>query len=306
MKLRHVTLALAVLLGWAAQAEEQKFVIDPVHSGLSFRIRHLYTMFPGRINSFSGAITCDTNDLARMKVRGAADMSTVDTANGDRDKHLRSADFFNVEKYPTATFESAKVIPGPDQGLTIRGTMTFHGVRADVTFAGKVLGYGVDMKGVQRVGFHGAGTLDRTAFGVVYNAALSNGVSMLGNEVELMLDIEAVEAASLPGESPRTLGAQLQQNKEALSFPLLSDTQGNTLRAYKLLYTIPAEMKKIYKERFGIDLEEYNGPGHWELPVTATYVIGTDGTIAAGLVDLDYTKRMEPADILQALKSLKR
>ena len=199
MKLQHVWFVLSLVLTMATQAEEKKFVIDPVHSGLGFRIRHLYSMFPGRFDGFSGTITCETNDVTSMKVRGAVDLRTISTGNADRDKHLRTADFFNVEKYPTATFESTEVQRGADNALTIRGTMTLHGVTAEVVFEGKVLGYGADMKGAKRVGYQGKGTIDRTKFGIAYNASLAGGLTMLGSDVELILDIEAVEVGELPG-----------------------------------------------------------------------------------------------------------
>jgi polyisoprenoid-binding protein YceI/peroxiredoxin len=411
-------LACVVLAGIAVQAQEKVFVIDPVHSGLGFRIRHLYSVFPGRLDSFSGTITCTTNDLTTTKVTGSVDVTSIYTGNPDRDKHLRSADFFNVASFPKASFESTRVTPGPDNTLVIRGRITLRDVTADITFTGKILGYGVDHKGANRVGYHGEGTLDRSAFGIVYNMTLPTGLTVLGSEVTLVLDMEAVEVDPAPAEEPKPLAAQLQeqksaetkdlppeaaaalekarqeiasqqnvgglrigdkapdfslpdtadklvslsdtlkkgpvvlvfyrgewcpfcnlqlhaletaypdmrklgatllavspqkidkamvqQNKGALSFPLLSDVKGDCLRTYKLLYTIPPEMQKIYKERFGINLEEYNGPGRWELPVTATYVIDTDGTIAAGVVDLDYTKLMGPKDILAALKALRK
>ena len=98
--------------------------------------------------------------------------------------------------------------------------------------------------------------------------------------------------------------AASQKESNKLSYPLLSDTKGKTMRDYNLLYKVPAPLKNIYKNKYGIDLDRYNGEGRWELPVTATYIIGTDGTIKAGVVDLDYTKRMEPADILKVLKGI--
>ena len=111
--------------------------------------------------------------------------------------------------------------------------------------------------------------------------------------------------ATLIAVSPQKVDKALaQQNKGALSFPLVSDTKGDTLRAFHLLYTIPEDMKTVYKQRFGIDLEAYNGAGRWELPVTATYIVAKDGTITAGMVDMDYTKRMEPAAIISALQAL--
>lgn len=202
MSFRHIAVAVLLGLGQVAHAEEKAFVIDPVHSGVSFRIRHLYTMFPGRFETFSGTITCDTNNLAGMKVRGTVDVTTISTANADRDKHLRSADFFDVAKYPVATFESTEVQPGANHALTIRGTMVLHGITAEVVFEGKILGYGADMKGVRRVGYQGRGTIDRAKFGITYNAPLASGITMLGNEVELVLDIEAMEVAASPEQVP--------------------------------------------------------------------------------------------------------
>ncbi|TFH14200.1 MAG: redoxin domain-containing protein [Lentisphaerales bacterium] len=98
----------------------------------------------------------------------------------------------------------------------------------------------------------------------------------------------------------------MQAEDNNLSFPLLSDTTGKTMRDYRLLYQVPASLKKVFLETYGVDLEKYNGEDRWELPVTATFVIGIDGKVKAGLVDMDYTKRMEPSDILAALRSLKQ
>jgi polyisoprenoid-binding protein YceI len=197
MKLRYAVLALLLAVA-SARAEEKKFTIDTVHSGVGFRIRHLVAMFPGRFDVFSGTIVCDTNNVTGMTVRATVDVSSVSTANAARDKHLRTADFFDVEKFPTATFESTKVTAGADGALTIRGKLVLRGIEAEVVFDGKVLGFGPDMKGVNRVGYHGKGTIDRTKFGIVYNASLAGGLNMLGNEVELTLDIEAIEVKELP------------------------------------------------------------------------------------------------------------
>lgn len=107
--------------------------------------------------------------------------------------------------------------------------------------------------------------------------------------------------------SPETQDkSQLMREKQALSFPLLSDPTGDVLRKYRLLYAIPEKLKQVYRDKYHVDLEQYNGEGRWELPVTATYVIGADGAIKAGLVDFDYTKRMEPKDVLAALQALKK
>ena len=416
MKARALlALGLALAAGPLA-AGETTFVLDPVHSSLNFRIRHLYADFVRSFDRFSGTMTVDTNDLSTLKVKAEVDVASIYTGNADRDKHLRTADFFDVARFPTATFESRKVIPGPDHALTINGLLTLRGVTAELTFAGKLTGYGVGPKGEKRVGFHGEATFDRTAFGITYNMKLPSGITVLGDRVDLLLDAEAVESTpapaadrtlaeqlqarkaadeqALPAEvkaaladaqakiaaqqgvdglkvgdkapdftlpdahgKPVTLSAALkqgpvvlvfyrgewcpfcnlqlhaievalprmkalgasvlaispqqidksvvQENEGSLTFPLLSDTKGDTLRAYKLLYAIPPEMKALFKERFKLDLETYNGPGRWELPVTATYIVAQDGTITAGMVDKDYTRRMEPAAMVAALTALK-
>ncbi|OGV71574.1 MAG: hypothetical protein A3K19_09450 [Lentisphaerae bacterium RIFOXYB12_FULL_65_16] len=111
--------------------------------------------------------------------------------------------------------------------------------------------------------------------------------------------------ASLVGITPQKLDPA-DAAAAALSYPVVSDATGDTLRAYKLLYHVPDELKQVFLERYKIDLAKYNGEGRWDLPVTATYIIDASGVVRAGMVDLDYTKRMEPADILSALKALRK
>jgi peroxiredoxin len=92
--------------------------------------------------------------------------------------------------------------------------------------------------------------------------------------------------------------------RHAIPIDILSDATGDVLKKYRLWFSVPAEVKSLYRDRFGIDLEKYNGAGRWELPVPATYVLDREGTVRAGQADPDYTVRMEPAEIIAALRSI--
>lgn len=195
--LRQLVWAL-LLAASLAPAAERTFTIDPVHSGVSFRIRHLYTTFPGRFNAFSGTISGDVDKPETLKVAAEVDVTSVDTANADRDKHLRTPDFFNVAGFPTARFTSTATRVLDPKRAEVSGDLVLLGTSQPVTFVVECLGSGVDHRKGFRVGFHATATIDRTAFGMVYNMALPNGTTMLGNEVELVLDLEAFENAAAP------------------------------------------------------------------------------------------------------------
>jgi len=177
--------------GWAA---ERTFQIDPVHSSVQFRIRHLYSTFVGRFNKFDGTISGDPADPASLRVSARVDVASIDTANGAREKHLRTPDFFDADHYPMATFESVKTTPGEKQDSgAVTGNLTLRGVTKAVTFKGQFLGSGTGMQGPDRAGFHATTVINRFDYGLAYNGALTNGLTMLGADVELILDIEAVE-----------------------------------------------------------------------------------------------------------------
>ena len=92
--------------------------------------------------------------------------------------------------------------------------------------------------------------------------------------------------------------------KHAIPIDILSDATSEVLKKYRLWFIVPAEVKALYREKFGINLEKYNGAGRWELPVPATYVIGRDGIVRAGRADPDYTARMEPAEVVAAIRRI--
>lgn len=195
MKKMVMTLVLLGSIAGTGLAGDRTFQIDPVHSSVQFRIRHLYTTFVGRFDKFDGTLSGDPANPASLKVKATVDVTSIDTFNSVREKHLRSPDFFDTEHHPVATFESTKTTLGEKKDTgTVTGKLTIRGVTREVTFTGQFLGSGVGLQGGgDRAGFHATTTINRFDYGVAFNGALPNGLPMLGSDVELILDIEAAD-----------------------------------------------------------------------------------------------------------------
>ena len=150
----------------------------------------------GRFTRWSGEIHFDPHDPATSSVVVSIDPASNDTADADRDAHLRSADFFDVEKYPSASFGSTKVEPLGSDRLLITGDLTIHGVTRPVVLEAIFEGSAKDPWGGERAGFQAITTLDRKDFGLEWNKALETGGLLVGDKVELTLEIEALRQAS--------------------------------------------------------------------------------------------------------------
>ncbi len=193
--MKRITVAtLALLVGLAGVASAaDTWTIDKDHSDVTFRIKHLMSKVSGRFADFDGTITTDFGNLAASAVSFTIQATSIDTKNGDRDKHLRSADFFDVEKYPTITFTSSKITKTEDNNFAVTGTLTMHGVAKEVTLPVTFLGAGQDPWGNTKAGFEIATTLSRTGYGIVWNKALETGGFLLGDEVEVMINLEVAK-----------------------------------------------------------------------------------------------------------------
>ncbi len=167
------------------------FTIDPAHSEVTFQIRHLVSQVRGRFNDFAGTIQMDPKNLPASSVEFQIKAASIDTNQADRDKHLRSADFFDVEKFPEITFKSKSVKPVGKDTYNVTGTLTMHGVSKEVTLPVTYLGQ-ANMRGV-RAGFATATTLDRKDYGIVWNKALDNGGGILGDDVKVEINLETVK-----------------------------------------------------------------------------------------------------------------
>lgn len=184
--------AFAALSVAPAFAEVENYKLDVGHSSVGFKIRHFVSKVPGRFTKYAGTVALDPANLATAKVVVEIETASINTDHADRDTHLRSADFFDAEKNPKITFESTEVVPkGKDKAL-MKGNLTMRGVTKPVELEVSVLGFSPDAWGGYRAGFEARGTLNRKDYGIVWNKLLDAGGAVLGDDVELILDIEAV------------------------------------------------------------------------------------------------------------------
>ena len=165
--------------------------IDATHSELSFRIRHLVSRVRGTFTDWEGAVTVDPARLADGKVEVTIRTASIDTRQEKRDAHLRSADFFDAEKYPTITFRSTRV-EANGEALRVHGALTMRGVTRPVVLEGRYLGVTPAGQGGQRIGFEAETTINRHDFGVSWNRAAEGGGVVLGDEVTISLVVAAV------------------------------------------------------------------------------------------------------------------
>lgn len=172
------------------------YQIDTSHSTIDFSIRHLMlAKVRGRFTEFSGTLELDEADLTRSTVKAEIKAASITTANDQRDTHLRSPDFFDVEQYPLITFESQQIEQRGDD-LVMTGMLSIRGVTNAITLEVENLGTAVDPWGNQRVAFSARGSLDRKQFGLNWNQVLEAGGFLVGDKVEITLDVQAVRAAA--------------------------------------------------------------------------------------------------------------
>jgi polyisoprenoid-binding protein YceI len=168
--------------------------VDPGHSAVSFQVRHLVTQVSGKFNDYKGTIQLDPAKMENSAVEIAIKTTSIDTGVPDRDKHLRSADFFDVEKFPEITFKSKSIkATGKDQ-YAVTGTFTMHGVSKELTLPVTFNGTAKDPWGGQRAGFSAETTVNRKDYGIVWNKALDNGGALLGDDVKIAVNLEAAKA----------------------------------------------------------------------------------------------------------------
>ncbi len=188
--LRRTLLSAALAAALAAPAWAADYAADPAHSQATFTVSHLtVTKVSGQIPIQSAAVSTGANDLP-TKVEASLDLRGVDTREPDRDRDLRSDDFFDVAKYPTMTFVSRKV-EGTPAAFTIGGDLTFHGVTKPVTLAAKLEGKVTDSRGRTHLGYSASTTIDRRDWGLNWGK-MSGGALIVGNEVTINLTVEAV------------------------------------------------------------------------------------------------------------------
>lgn len=171
------------------------FVIDKSHSEALFTVRHLITKVRGHFRDFAGTLQMDEAQPERSSVSVTIQAASIDTNEPNRDTHLKSPDFFDVEKTPTITFTSRSITASGNQQFAVTGTLTMHGVSKEVTLPVSFQGFAKDPWGNRRAGFEAEVVLNRKDFGLNWNAALEAGGFLVGDEVRVSLSIQAVAQA---------------------------------------------------------------------------------------------------------------
>jgi polyisoprenoid-binding protein YceI len=196
-------LSLSFLLAAALPAlAGDTYKIDATHSEIGFKVRHFLSKTPGRFAKFQGTIQIDDKDLAKSSVEVSIDVASISTDNENRDKHLKSPDFFDAEKFPVITFKSTSVKEMAKGQLEVTGDFTMRGVTRKITFPITNLGTQASPMGV-RAGFvDGTLRINRKDFGVIWNKVLDNGGTMLSDEVDITLNVEAVKIVPKTESAP--------------------------------------------------------------------------------------------------------
>jgi polyisoprenoid-binding protein YceI len=167
------------------------FAIDKTHSEAVFQVRHLVTKVRGRFTDLGGAITFDEASPEQSAVAFTIQAASIDTGTRDRDAHLRSEDFFHVEKHPAITFVSAGIKAAGGNEYEVTGDLTMRGVTKRITLPVTYLGKAKDPWGNEKIGFETETIINRKDYGLVWNAALETGGFLVGDEVKISVSIQA-------------------------------------------------------------------------------------------------------------------
>jgi polyisoprenoid-binding protein YceI len=180
-------------------ATKQEWAFDVVHSSINFTVRHMVvSKVRGRFTKWDGVLAMDEQNPGDGRVEVVIDAASIDTGVAQRDAHLRSADFFDVERFPTITFKSTRVEQVGAGALRVAGDLTMHGVTRPVVLDVDYAGSAKDPWGGVRAGFSARVSLDRKEFGLTYNQLLETGSVMVGEMVEIAIEAEMVKQVAAP------------------------------------------------------------------------------------------------------------
>lgn len=199
MKLQKKTLSMMAILALslgALAAQAAELVADPAHSNIGFAVKHLkVSTVNGNFGDFSGTVNLDEKDITKSKIDFVVKVESINTSNLKRDDHLRSADFFDVKKFPEARFTSSSIkAKGKDQ-YQLEGNLSLHGVTKKISLSVTSLGKVKDPWGVEKTLFQAEGQISRKDFGIVYNAPLESGGVLISDEVALKIDLQLAPKA---------------------------------------------------------------------------------------------------------------
>ena len=187
--------SILFVVALAANAQQTRWVIDKAHTNILFTISHMVISdVSGQFHDYEAEILADKPDFSDLKINISIDVKSIDTDNAKRDDHLRSADFFDVAKYPEMTFISKTMKKTGDKTYQLTGDFTMHGITKEITLDVKYSGTITDPWGNTRAGFKLTGSLNRGDFGLKYNSVMDNGGLLIGEEVNIICNVEIVKA----------------------------------------------------------------------------------------------------------------
>jgi polyisoprenoid-binding protein YceI len=179
--------------------------IDATHSQATFSVKHMMiSTVRGHFEVLSGKLHIDEEHPDNSWVEAEVDAASINTRDAKRDAHLRSPDFFDVEKYPKITFKSTKVTPTGNNEYRVTGDLTMHGVTKEETFHADYSGQVKDLYGLQRAAFSVKGKINRKDFGLNWNVALETGGVLVGEDVNIEIDLAAVQKAAVQEAATQT------------------------------------------------------------------------------------------------------
>jgi polyisoprenoid-binding protein YceI len=195
--MKSILTTVAAVLVAASVFAADGFIVDKNHSEAMFQVRHLVSRVSGKFDDFNGSISVDQANPAASTVEFTIKTVSINTGVADRDKHLRSADFFEVEKYPEISFKSTRIKPTSRKDVyDVTGTFTMHGVTKTITLPVEFLGFIKDPRGNQRAGFTAHTNLNRKDYGINWNRVLDAGGTLLSDDVDVTVNIEAAKSAA--------------------------------------------------------------------------------------------------------------
>jgi len=194
--LKRALPALAILMSFGAPALAANYEIDSDHTSIGFTIRHLViSKVKGKFGKFKGNFEYDPQKKENWKANVTIQADSIDTDVKERDKHLRSADFFDVKKFPLITFVTTGVKDVSDSSAKIEGNLTIHGVTKAIVLDVEIGGTATDPWGNKKAAFSASTKINRKDFGLTWNKALEAGGVLVGNEVTINLEVEGLEKA---------------------------------------------------------------------------------------------------------------
>lgn len=175
-------------------SEKTKWVIDPTHSEIGFKVKHMmFTNVSGKINNYEIKVESDTDDFSGAVIHFTGESGSISTGNADRDNHLSSADFFDVEKYPKIEFLATSFGKINDEEFELKGDLTMHGVTKPIALAVEFAGLMKDPWGNIKAAFSISGKISRKDWGLTWNTALETGGVLVSEEVRIIAEVQLIK-----------------------------------------------------------------------------------------------------------------